>query len=620
MQRVHRMPFGATYQPGAGTCFQLWAPTADSVALELESTDDEATVCAMHRHADGWYEARVAEAVPGTLYRYRIDDQLSVPDPASRFNPQDVHGPSEVVDPGAYEWRDESWRGRPWHEAVVYELHVGTFTRSGRFAAVEARLDALVRLGVTAIELMPVADFPGRRGWGYDGVLLFAPESAYGRPEEFKRLIDAAHQRGLMVLLDVVYNHFGPEGNYLHRYARNFFTSRHQTPWGDAVNFDGADAGPVRRFFVENALYWLEEFHLDGLRIDAVHAIRDESPVHFIEELAANVHAGPGKHRHVHLVLENHHNEAHFLGRDGDGRPRIATAQWNDDLHHAAHTLLTRERDGYYVDYAAAPLVHLGRCLAEGFAFQGERYVFDGGATRGEPSRALPASAFVNFLQNHDQVGNRAFGERLWQLAEREAVEAMLAVVLLAPAVPMLFMGEEYAAPQPFLYFCDFAPELAAAVTAGRRREFARFARFADPETRESIPDPGALSTFRQSCLRWSDRRRQPHARHLQYCHSLLKLRQQYILPLIPQIRAGAASHGVADDGILDVYWPLQGNRALALHANLSARDVVRPFNPLEIVYQGPAPRREALLAAWQVRWAIELPASEQAFGIEGVA
>jgi malto-oligosyltrehalose trehalohydrolase len=450
----------------------------------------------------GWFRRVAQSARPGTRYRYRIDGDLRVPDPASRWNPEDVHGPSEVVDPAGFDWHDDDWTGRPWQEAVIYELHVGTFSPEGTFAGVERRLDYLVDLGVTAIELMPVADFPGTRGWGYDGALLFAPEASYGRPEDLKRLVQAAHARGLMVFLDVVYNHFGPEGNFLHVYAREaFFTERHHTPWGAGINFDGPESRTVREFFVHNALFWLEEYRLDGLRLDAVHAIADDSPVHILRELAEAVRSGPGRGRRVHLVLENDANQARFLARLPSGEARWYDAQWNDDVHHALHVALAGERDGYYRDYAQDLLRQLGRCLAEGFAFQGEPSDYRDGEPRGEPSAHLPPAAFVNFLQTHDQVGNRAFGERLAALAEPDALAAAATVILLAPSPPLLFMGEEHAAPVPFLYFCDFGPDLARAVTAGRRQEFARFDRFADPAARSAIPDPNDPRTFQRSKL-----------------------------------------------------------------------------------------------------------------------
>ncbi len=319
---------------------------------------------------------------PGSCYRFRIDGGLRVSDPASRYNPADVHGPSQVIDPCEFDWEDEGWRGRPWSEAVIYELHVGTFTLAGTFAGVKDRLDYLVDLGVTAIELMPVADFPGARNWGYDGVLPFAPESSYGHPEELKDLVQTAHQKGLMVFLDVVYNHFGPEGNYLHIYTPQFFSKRHSTPWGAAINFDGPGSRVVRDFFIHNALYWLTEYHFDGLRLDAVHAILDGSDPDILLELAEAVHRGPGKERHLHLVLENDQNAAHYFDRG-------YRAQWNDDIHHALHVLLTGETDGYYQDYADRPVGYIGRCLTEGFAYQGEPSSYRGGVPRGELSRDL---------------------------------------------------------------------------------------------------------------------------------------------------------------------------------------------------------------------------------------
>jgi maltooligosyltrehalose trehalohydrolase len=607
MLRRHSMPFGAEVLSDGRTRFRLWAPSARSVEIVIGATTQDAYSLPMPGAGDGWYELVRPDTPPGTLYSYRIDGDLEVPDPASRFNPKDVHGPSEVIDPGSYDWRDIGWQGRPWQDAVLYELHVGTFTRPGTFAALEKRLDTLARDGITAIELMPVADFPGKRGWGYDGVLLYAPESGYGRPEKLKHFIEAAHERGLMVLLDVVYNHFGPEGNYLHAYARQFFTDRHRTPWGDAIDFDGEHSRTVRDFFVHNALYWIEEFHLDGLRIDAVHAIRDDSDQHFITELCERVRAGPGRDREIHLVLENHENECSLMPRGDDGRPLLATAQWNDDFHHTLHTLLTSESDGYYVDYADAPLRHLGRCLAEGFAFQGDPYRFEDGRLRGEPSLQLPPGAFVNFIQNHDQVGNRAFGERMSQLTGPARLRAAMAILLLAPSPPMLFMGDEFAAVQPFLYFCDFGPELAASVTDGRRREFERFAQFADPEARERIPDPNDPKTFVASKLRWSDRDRRPHREWLDLTRQLLELRRHEIVPLIPRIETGRASYQILDGRGLVVQWPAGDAGDLVLEANLGNAGVEFPAHAgraRTLFRSDPADAAPATPPGpWQVRW-----------------
>ncbi len=558
------MPFGAATLVGGHTRFRIWAPSAQEVALVFSS---HAHRVPMQAAGDGWWE-RVEVAPAGTRYRYRINGALEVADPASRFNPADVHGPSEVVDPGAFEWDDGGWRGRPWEEAVLYELHVGTFSPEGTFAGVEALLDYLLELGVTALELMPVADFPGRRGWGYDGVLPFAPDAAYGRPEELKRLVAAAHARGLMVFLDVVYNHFGPEGNTLHAYAPQFFTERHHTPWGAAINFDGPDARPVRDFFIHNALYWLEEYHIDGLRLDAVHAIRDDSRPDILTELAEAVRAGAGRTRHVHLVLENDKNQARYLERAPDRTARWYDAQWNDDLHHAFHVLLTGESDGYYADYAEDSTRLLGRCLAEGYAQQGEPSGYRDRA-RGEPSAHLPPAAFVSFLQTHDQVGNRAFGERLVALANEAALRAATVAWLLAPSPPLLFMGEEFGAATPFLYFCDFAGKLAAAVTEGRRREFARFARFAGSATRTAIPDPNDPRAFGRSRLDWSCIGREPHARWLALYRELLALRREHIVPRLARMGGHAGRFEVLAGGAVAVSWRLGDGSGLELRLNL---------------------------------------------------
>jgi maltooligosyltrehalose trehalohydrolase len=566
-RRAHRMPFGAEVREDGTTRFRLWAPGARQVELWLE---EPGRAVAMPRDAGGWAEYVTRDAPAGTRYRYRIDGELLVPDPAARFQPGDVHGASEVVDPLAHAWTDTAWIGPPPERLVFYELHVGTFTAGGTYAGVAERLDHLVALGVTAVELMPVADFPGRRGWGYDGVLLYAPEATYGRPEDLKALVDAAHARGLAVFLDVVYNHFGPEGNYLHRYAPDFFNPRHQTPWGDGINYDGPGSEVVRAFMIHNALYWIEEYHLDGLRLDAVNAIVDESPRHLLVELARAVADGPARERRVHLVLENGANEARYLRRADGGRP-LYQAQWNDDVHHALHVLLTGERGGYYGDYQP-PLPHLGRCLTEGFAFQGEWSVYRGGA-RGEPSADLSPTAFVGFLQNHDQVGNRALGERITALASPDAVRAATAVLLLSPAPPLLFMGEEWAAPEPFLFFSDLGPDLGPLVSEGRRREFARFPEFADPATRQLVPDPQAESTFKRSSLDWSHARAAIHKDWLAFHQALLALRTRAVAPLLADDAVPAVSWKALGDTALEVAWTFPTG-TLRLVTNLSAAPV----------------------------------------------
>ncbi len=567
----HAMPFGAEVVAGGATRFRLWAPAATRVDLVL-STEAVRAELAMTALEGGWYECR-ANAATGSRYAFRIDGGKTVPDPASRANPEDVHAPSMVVDPLDFQWEDSSWRGRPWEQAVVYELHIGSFTPQGSFSAAIERLHELASLGVTAIELMPVADFPGRRNWGYDGVLPFAPEASYGAPGDLKRLVQAAHARGLMVLLDVVYNHFGPEGNYLRAYAPQFFNPARKTPWGAAINFDGDGCRTVREFFIHNALYWIEEYRFDGLRVDAVHAIRDSSDPDIVAEIARAIADGPGRERHLHLVLENDANQSRYLERDADtGAPRLASAQWNDDLHHALHVLVAGESDGYYADYADAPLERLGRALAEGFVYQGEASRFRGGALRGAPSAHLPATAFVSFLQTHDQVGNRAFGERLSALAPERLERAALACVLLSPQVPMLFMGEEFAASTPFLFFCDFSGELAAAVAHGRREEFAQFAAFRDPAARARIPDPSDPATFAASKLLWEERSRPKPLERLTLIAKLLALRHRHVVPRLAGMQGGTSA---VVNGALHVEWMLGDGARLHLAVNLS-RDAVR--------------------------------------------
>jgi maltooligosyltrehalose trehalohydrolase len=592
-----RMSFGAQVQED-GTRFRLWAPSAKRVVLDAHSGDG-ARLQAELNEEDGWFDLVVAGLGAGTRYRYRIDDEIEVPDPASRFNPDGVAGASEVIDPRAFEWADGDWSGRDWHEAVLYELHVGTFTREGTYDAASARLGELADLGITAVELMPLAAFAGHHGWGYDGVLPYAPHAAYGRPDDLKRFVQAAHERGLMVLLDVVYNHFGPEGNYLRRYARPFFSARHQTPWGDGIDFSQP---AVRQFFIGNALYWLDEYRFDGLRLDAVHAIEDDSRVHFIDELVEAVRNCPGADRRVHIVLENARNEAHRLSAPRtELRVSGAVAQWNDDFHHCLHTLLTRESDGYYCDYADRPVEHLGRVLSQGFAYQGERSEFSG-ELRGERSADLPPAAFVSFLQNHDQIGNRACGERLAQLAASspEALDAAFAVLLLSPQIPMLFMGEEYGAPQPFLYFCDYHGELAQAITSGRREEFARFRAFADSEARETIPDPNAVATFERCKLDPGDRARAPCARQLQHTRDLLKLRAAKIAPMIARILPGKSTCDIRGR-YLTVHWPAR-EETLVMQANLGAASV-EVSEPARAQVLFPFSLRDRTrLGPWEVR------------------
>ncbi|MBX6320231.1 MAG: malto-oligosyltrehalose trehalohydrolase [Rhodospirillaceae bacterium] len=607
MRFRHVMPFGAELRPD-GVRFRLWAPGRSEVRLVL--CDGGGARPAMRPVGHGWFELVTDAAGPGTRYRFALADGLEVPDPASRYQPDDAHGPSQVIDPSAYDWVNGTWRGRPWHEAVIYELHVGAFSDEGTFDGVRRRLDHLAGLGVTAVELMPIADFPGRRNWGYDGVLPFAPDSAYGPPETLKRLVDEAHGRGLMVFLDVVYNHFGPDGNYLHVYAPRFFDPRRHTPWGAAINMAERT---VRDFFIENALYWLEEYRFDGLRLDAVDQIADDTRPHILEELAATVRARLGPDRHVHLVLENDLNAAHYLERDARGSARKYTAQWNDDYHHAAHVLLTGEDRGYYGDYQDSPVETLARILTGGFAYQGEPSAHRGGRRRGEPSGHLPPAAFVHFLQNHDQIGNRAFGERLDLLSAPDALGAMLALTLLGPSPPLMFMGEEWGCRQPFLFFCDFHDELAAAVRDGRRREFRRFHEFEDPALRQRIPDPNDEATFLRSRLDWHALDDPVHARRLAFCRTLLRLRHELLSTAGPAPAAGMReAAGVPAPDVLRVCWRLGDGSRLRLLAKLGpgrVHGIARPPGRLLFSSRAEAEAEAGTgadamtLAGWTTLW-----------------
>jgi malto-oligosyltrehalose trehalohydrolase len=601
MKRKHAMPFGAEIREDGTVRFRLWAPKASQVALVLQGGRElEMT------RADAFFEVQTAQARPGSAYRFRIDHHQLVPDPASRFQPEGVHEASEVIDPLSFDWTDADWRGRPWNEAVTYELHLGAFTPEGTFGGAEKKLDYLADLGVTAIELMPLSSFPGRRNWGYDGVLPFAPAAVYGRPDDLKRFIDAAHARNLMVMLDVVYNHFGPEGNYLWLYAPQFFTERHKTAWGPAINFDSVGSRTVRDFFIHNALYWLQEYHFDGLRLDAVHAIRDDSEPQFLFELAEQVRHHLPADRQIHLVLENEQNAVQFLERDERGRPRLYTAQWDDDIHHALHVLMTGETDGYYSDYAEKPAWQLARCLAEGFAYQADVSPYRGGESRGEPSRQLPPGAFVSFLQNHDQIGNRALGERISRLAEPAIIRVALSCLLLAPSPPLLFMGEEFAAATPFLFFCDFAPELATKVREGRRAEFARFSQFSSPKAQARIPDPNNQQTFLASKLDWSSLERPQHGEWLQYYRDLLELRRAEVAPRIENIATGEARFELLGQRAILVSWPFLDRGDFTLLANFSRQEVsITHQPPGRVFFATPAGafssrnRMEPLAAAW---------------------
>ncbi|MFD1912205.1 malto-oligosyltrehalose trehalohydrolase [Halodurantibacterium flavum] len=561
MKRVFRKSWGSELTE-TGTRFRIWAPGEGQVKLRVSGVDHP-----MHAEGDGWFDLTLPGVGAGADYAYVLTNGMVVPDPASRAQKGDVHGPSLVTDPQAFDW--SPWDGRPWEEAVIMEIHIGTFTTKGTFRSAIEKLPHLVETGVTAVEIMPVAQFAGNRGWGYDGVLPYAPHPAYGSPDDMKAFVDACHRHGLMVLLDVVYNHFGPEGNYLGAYAPDFFDPDRQTPWGNAIAYD---RDPVRRFFIENALYWMEEFHLDGLRLDAVDHVRDPSDPEILAEIALRVRE---KFPNAHLTTEDNRNITRLHERDGMGRPRLYSGEWNDDFHNVAHVIATGETEGYYADFAEDHWTKFARALAEGFIWQGE-YSAHADAARGAPSAHLPPTAFVDFLQNHDQTGNRAFGERLLVLSSRPMVRALMAIHLLSPHIPLLFMGEEWGEVRPFAFFTDFHGDLAEAVREGRRREFASFAEFQNAELRSMIPDPNALTTFEASRIDWGRAGAADGRDWLSFTQGLLHLRRTRIVPHL----AGAPGNGgrilLAEDGLIAVDWQLQG-AILRLRANLSDSAAILP-------------------------------------------
>ncbi|MGI4858686.1 MAG: malto-oligosyltrehalose trehalohydrolase [Janthinobacterium lividum] len=586
------LPFGAQLIGAERARFRLWAPSRDAVTLEIEGQPAQA----MTAGTKGWFEVET-DCQAGARYQYRFDESLAVPDPASRFQPEDVHGPSVVVNPHSYTWQHPEWHGLPWEETILYELHAGA---CGGYRGVMEKLPALKALGVTAVELMPLNDFPGARNWGYDGVLPFAPDASYGTPDELKALIDAAHGLGMMVFLDVVYNHFGPDGNYLHAYAEPFFKAGTHTPWGPAIDFDRPE---VRDFFFENALYWLMEYRFDGLRLDAVHAIDNDG---WLRELSERVQSSVEKGRHVHLVLENERNTSSLLVQHFQ-------AQWSDDAHNTMHVLLTGETESYYEAFAEQPLHKLARVLGEGFVYQGQASPIHDGESRGEPSGSLPSTAFVFFLQNHDQVGNRAFGERLRLLTNDDALRAATALMLLSPQIPMLFMGEENGAREPFFFFTGYSGELADAVREGRRKEFAKFAAFNDEARREEIPDPNAENTFERSRPRFLPADAVAQATGaptdddgkawLAFYRDALAVRHQHVIPglhggaqpLGAEVFAASGSDPRA--GAIIARWRLSTGAILTIAVNLSGDDVEARAVAAAPIYEVPSQAAAALAA-----------------------
>ena len=505
---------GAVYLGDRRCRFTVWAPFTNKV--ELRIVEPEERVLPLEKTEPGYHQGIAEDVEPGYRYFYRLDGQKEYPDPASRYQPDSVQGPSQVI-PGDFPWKDHDWSGIHLEDYIIYELHVGTYTTQGTFNAIIPHLDELRDLGITAIELMPVAQFPGERNWGYDGVYLYAVQNSYGGPEGLQRLVNACHRKGLAVILDVVYNHLGPEGNYLANFAP-YFTERYRTPWGSALNFDGPYSDEVRKFFIENALYWITEFHVDALRLDAVHAILDHSPIAFLEELAAAVHEKANTlHRHVHLFPESADNDRRLVNPTGLGGYGH-DALWNDDFHHSLHVLLTGEQNGYYEDYGK--LQHLVKAISEGFVYSGEYSPFRK-RRHGSSSQNIPAYRFVVGAQNHDQVGNRMMGERLSQLVSFEALKLAAGIVLLSPYIPLIFMGEEYGETNPFHYFISHSdPRLIEAVRQGRKEEFAAFGWVGEP------PDPQNEATFINSKLNHELRDKEQYNTLLRFYRKLIRLRK----------------------------------------------------------------------------------------------
>lgn len=602
ISRSHKMRFGAEVRNG-GTRFKIWAPKCRRLKLRIKG---RRSVLDMESMGDGWHRLDVDGVKPGTRYKYVLPDGSEIPDPASRYQPDDVYGFSEVVDSNAFKWTDMDWGGRPWEEAIIYELHVGTFTEEGSFRAAIAKLDHLVALGITAIQIMPIADFYGKFNWGYDGALWFAPDASYGRPEDLKAFIDAAHGKSLMVFLDVVYNHFGPHGNYLPTIAP-IFTKKHKSPWGEAINYDGPGAAVVRELVIESALYWVTEFNFDGLRFDAVHTIADGSPSHILELLAARIRAAR-PHRHTHLIVENSENQELWLRRNSGLVPVHYTAQWNDDIHHLLHSAATGENTGYYADFDSLEerCDKLGRALAEGFAYQGEMKPHEG-MKRGEPSVGLPATAFVAYMQDHDQIGNRVTGDRINRLANDDAVKAVTAIYLLSPQIPMLFMGEEWASKKPFPFFSDVPPEFRDTVRKGRQEELKSTPEHEDPSKPkvEDAVDPTSAKTFASAKLDWESLRTAPHVGWLQHYRALVDVRRMEIIPRLSGIEGFSSKYEVIGAKAVVITWRMGDGAVLRLYANLD-NDVQTDVPAVigrRVYLQGFAD--EGRLGPWTVLWTV---------------
>ena len=515
-----RFPIGAEVVSG-GVHFRVWAPKRKRVAVRLEETG---ALHVLTAEADGYFAGLVPGIGAGTLYRYALDGGEAFPDPASRFHPQGPHGPSEVVDPGTFRWNDSAWRGAKIKGQVIYEMHVGTFTKEGTWAAAAQQIPELASCGITCLEVMPVAEFPGRFGWGYDGVDLYAPTRLYGTPDDFRRFVDTAHAHGIAVILDVVYNHLGPDGNYIMQFSPAYFTDKYKTEWGEPINFDGPDSGPVREFFVSNAAYWIDEFHLDGLRLDATQNIYDDTPdptTHILTEIGQHVRKA-ARGRDTIIVAENEPQHPRLV-RSVEDRGHGLDGLWNDDYHHSAMVALTGRAEAYYTDYRGTPQEFIS-AVKYGYLYQGQWYSWQS-QRRGQSGLNVPPAAFVTFIQNHDQIANSGRGLRAHQLTSPGRYRAMTALTLLAPGTPMLFQGQEFAASTPFFYFADHEPDLASKVRSGRYEFLTQFVSLADETMENVIADPSSLETFNRCKLDFEERKGHQPAYDL--TRDLLRLRRE---------------------------------------------------------------------------------------------
>ncbi len=592
------MPFGAEWTDDGEVRFRLFAPGAEQVGLAL---DDAAEPLTMSAKPDGWHELSTSSAAVGSRYCFVLPDGTRVPDPASRYQPEDVSGPSEVTDPNAFCWTDKAWQGIPWTEAILYELHIGTFTPEGTFRAAAERLGHLSELGINAIELMCLSDFAGKRNWGYDGVLLYAPDSAYGTPDELKAFLDAAHACGIMVLLDVVYNHFGPEGNLISNYFSQICSDLHETPWGRGLNFDGPLCAEVRDFIIHNALYWIEEFHVDGLRIDASHAMIDDSPKHILDELHDRIEALPLS-RPVHLILESEQNIEARLTRDDNGAAAAYTAQWNHDITHLLGAVFSNLCEAGREEETGK----LGKALAEGFVLAAQM-------ASGSPCCTVPPTSFIAFIQTHDLVGNRIFGDRIFAAASANAIRAIASIYLLLPQIPMLFMGEEWGASTPFPFFCDYHGQLAAAVKKGRFAQLTKLDPAPSEDEMKRAPDPQAESTWRSAQLDWRELDQPSHATWFDWYKRILAVRRQAVVPLLKEPNLSCGVSEIVGPGALTIRWTMASGATLHLAANL-CKQPSSGFPPARgrVIWQEGVPgTHDGEFEPWSVRWTIEDPSPD---------